>query len=60
MPEIRTAVPAAPPAPPPAMHPMDLRRGENLSHMFAAFLAWLLNLEPVTPRIGPSWTCISH
>ncbi len=42
------AIPDLPPAPPPAMHPMDPRRGENLSPMFAAFLAWLLGLEPVT------------
>ena len=37
-----------PPAPPPAMHPMDPRRGENLSPMFAAFLCWLLGVQPMT------------
>ena len=42
------AIPDLPPAPRPAMHPMDPRRGENLSPMFAAFLVWLLGLEPVT------------
>ena len=42
------AIPDPPPAPPPAMHPMDPRRGESLSPMFAAFLCWLLGLEPVT------------
>ena len=43
-----TAIPAAPAATPPPMHPMDPRRGENLSPLFAAFLAWLIGLEPVT------------
>ncbi|MCY4405049.1 MAG: hypothetical protein OXC15_01675 [Rhodospirillaceae bacterium] len=42
------AIPDMPPAPPPAMHPMDPRRGENLSPMFAAFLCWLLDVEPMT------------
>ena len=42
------AIPDIPPAPPPAKHPMDPRRGENLSPMFAAFLVWLLDLEPMT------------
>ena len=37
-----------PAGPPPAMHPMDPRRGDDLSPMFAAFLCWLLGLEPVT------------
>ena len=32
----------------PPMHPMDPRRGENLSPMFAAFLCWLLGLDPMT------------
>ena len=31
-----------------ATHPMDPRRGESLSPMFAAFLCWLLELSPVT------------
>lgn len=31
-----------------ATHPMDPRRGEGLSPMFAAFLCWLLELPPVT------------
>ena len=42
------AIPDIPPAPPPARHPMDPRRGENLSPMFAAFLVWLLDIEPMT------------
>ena len=42
------AIPDLPPAPLPAMHPMDPRRGESLSPMFAAFLCWLLALEPMT------------
>ena len=29
-------------------HPMDPRRGENLSPTFQAFLCWLLELPPVT------------
>ena len=29
-------------------HPMDPRRGESLSPMFAAFLCWLLELAPMT------------
>ena len=29
-------------------HPMDPRRGENLSPMFQAFLCWLLDLPPMT------------
>ncbi len=29
-------------------HPMDPRRGDNLSPMFAAFLCWFLQLEPMT------------
>ena len=50
MPDIETApaTRAAPAGPPPAMHPMDPRRGDNLSPMFAAFLSWLLGLEPMT------------
>ena len=46
MPDIHTAAAAA--VPPPPMHPMDPRRGENLSPMFAAFLSWLLDLQPMT------------
>ena len=42
------AIPDMPHAPPPAMHPMDPRRGDNLSPMFAAFLCWLLGVEPMT------------
>ena len=42
------AIPELPPVPAPAGHPMDPRRGENLSPMFAAFLVWLLGLEPMT------------
>ncbi len=42
------AIPDMPPAPPPASHPMTPRPGENLSPMFAAFLVWLLDVEPMT------------
>ena len=35
---VAVAIPAAPPPMPAPMHPMDPRRGENLSPMFAAFL----------------------
>ena len=45
---IHTSQPDAPAVPPPTMHPMDPRRGENLSPMFAAFLCWLLDLDPIT------------
>ena len=45
---VSLAIPGMPPAPPPARHPMDPRRGENLSPMFAAFLCWLLGVEPMT------------
>ena len=31
-----------------AIHPMDPRRGENLSPMFTAFLCRLLDLTPMT------------
>ena len=43
-----TAAPTAPSGPPPIVHPMDPRRGENLSPMFAALLVWLLQLPPMT------------
>ena len=42
------AIPDMPSAPPPAGHPTDPRRGDNLSPMFAAFLVWLLDMEPMT------------
>ena len=35
-------------APASPSHPMDPRRGGNVSPMFAAFLCWLLRLEPMT------------
>ena len=38
---------AATAGPPPFTHPMDPRRGGNLSPMFAAFLSWLLQLPPM-------------
>ncbi len=47
-----TATQAATTTPPPVTHPMDPRRGGNLSPMFAAFLCWLLQLPPATtPKI---------
>ena len=49
MPDIHTTAPCAAPAgssPPP--HPMDPRRGEELSPAFAAYLCWLLDLESLT------------
>ncbi len=45
---LAVAIPAAPPAMPAPMHPMDPRRGENLSPMFTAFLCRLLDLPPMT------------
>ena len=47
-----TITQAAAAAPPHVTHPMDPRRGDNLSPMFAAFLCWLLQLPPIThPKI---------
>ena len=43
-----TVIFAAPADTPPPMHPMDPRRGENLTPMFGAFLCWLIDLEPMT------------
>ncbi len=37
-----------PAGPQPAMHPMDPRRGRDLSPMFAAVLCCLLGIEPMT------------
>ena len=41
---------------------MDPRRGDNLSPMFAAFLCWLLQLEPMTrpaiTGIAVSGSCV--
>ena len=49
MPDIQTAaVSAAPAGLAPAPHPMDPRRGDGLSPAFAAYLCWLLDLEPLT------------
>ncbi len=52
----------SPAGPPPAMHPMDPRRGRDLSPMFAAFLGWLLRLEPMTKpaitNIAVSGNCV--
>ena len=42
------AAETAPANPPPTAHPMDPRRGDNLSPQFAAFLCWLLQLPPMT------------
>ena len=46
--DIQSAGEAAPAGPPPIVDPMDPRRGENLSPMFAALLGWLLQLPPMT------------
>ena len=46
MPDVHTQ--ATPAGTPPPLHPLDPRRGENLSPMFAGFLCWLLDLEPMT------------
>ena len=46
MPELHSGAPSSGTVPP--MHPMDPRRGESLSPMFAAFLCSLLGLEPMT------------
>ena len=48
MPITQSPVEAAPSGPPPAMHPMDPRRGQDLSPKFAALLCWALGLEPMT------------
>ena len=49
MPDIHTAAPPAAPAGYAlAPHPMDPRRGDALSPAFAAYLCWLLDLEPLT------------
>ena len=49
MPDIHTAaVSAAPAGSRPAPHPMDPRRGDAISPAFAAYLCWLLDLEPLT------------
>ncbi len=48
--------------PPPATHPMDPRRGRDLSPMFSAFLCWLLDIEPMTSpaitNIAVSGNCV--
>ena len=48
MPDLETAAQAAPAGPPPAMHPMDPAKGENLSPVFAALLAWLIARPAMT------------
>ena len=52
----------SPAGPPPAMHPMDPRRGKDLSPMFAAVLCWLLDIEPMTSpaitNIAVSGNCV--
>ena len=48
MPDTEPAAASAPAGPPPIVHPMDPRRGENLSPRFAAFLCRLLQLPPMT------------
>ena len=48
MPITQSPVETAPADPPPIIHPMDPRRGENLSPRFAALLVWLLQLPPMT------------
>ena len=53
-----TAIAAAPAETPPPMHPMDPRRGENLTPMFGALLCWLLGLEPMT-RPAITGICIA-
>ena len=48
MPDLQTAAQAALAGPPPAMHPMDPAKGENLSPVFAALLAWLIGRPAMT------------
>ena len=48
MPDLETAAHSAPAGPPPAMHPMDPAKGENLSPVFAALLAWLVGRPAMT------------
>ena len=47
-PQTAAASPAAPDLSSPGTHPMDPRRGPNLSPKFAALLCWLLYLPPMT------------
>ena len=47
-PQTAAASPAAPDLRSPGTHPMDPRRGPNLSPKFAALLCWLLDLPPMT------------
>ena len=46
--DLQTAAPPAPAGPPPAVHPMDPAKGENLSPVFAALLAWLIGRPAMT------------
>ena len=48
MPDHQTAAQATPAGPPPAMHPMDPAKGENISPVFAALLAWLIGRPAMT------------
>ncbi len=47
-PQTAAALPAAPDLRSHDIHPMDPRRGQNLSPKFAALLCWLLDLPPMT------------
>ena len=50
-PQTAAALPAAPDLRSPGTHPMDPRRGPNLSPKFAALLCWLLDLPPMTEPV---------
>ena len=62
MPDPGTAAQPAPAGPPPAMHPMDPAKGENLSPVFAALLAWLVGrpamTEPAITGVVVSGQCV--
>ena len=62
MPDLQTAVQAAPAGPPPALHPMDPARGENISPVFAAMLAWLIGrpamTEPAITGVVVTGACV--
>ena len=47
-PQLAASLPAPPGLPTLDTHPMDPRRGPNLSPKFAALLCWLLHLPPMT------------
>ena len=49
----------APGSPPPINHPMDPRRSEDITPVFAAVLAWAIGLPPITEPAIVSLTVAS-